>query len=80
MSLPTTKAELEVWLPKQLEQLRPDLKATQRTLMARAMIDMAKSDYEAKTLAEGFEAARTGNVDPERAASSIRSMRENGRI
>jgi hypothetical protein len=78
--LPTTPEELSKWLPKEIQKRQPHLTRLQRTIMVTTIMKMVKTDYEVKTFIEGWEAARTGNVDPERAERSLESMRKNGLI
>lgn len=71
--LPTTISELRPWLKRSMPQLTDKM-------IDNLIMPHVHSDYEAKTFAEGWEAARTGNVDPKRFQSSLESMRKNGRI
>lgn len=78
--LPTTKDELAEWLPKQVKKQNPAMTKGEIQLIVGTVMSMVHSDYSVKTFIEGWEAARTKTVDPERAARSLQDMHRNGVI
>lgn len=71
--LPTTISELRPWLKRQMPKL------TDR-MIDNLIMPHVYSDYEAKTFAEGWEAAQTNTVDPARFKNSLKSMKDSGRL
>ncbi len=76
--LPTTVAELRIWLAKQPEfKYAPKAAADE---IVNRVLSMIRSDAEIPTFLEGWFDARNGTVDPNRMNSSLQSLKDQGRI